>query len=66
MQESVIIGLVKKKRPFQRIQITLISGKIHTAGLELFKGHRDESVSCASPIFSFILISFSLNVVLFL
>lgn len=64
--ESVIIGLVKKKCSFQIIQIALISRKIHTEGLELFKKHHDESVSCANPIFSFILVSFSLNVVLFL
>lgn len=56
----------KKKCSFQRIQIALISRKIHTAALGLFKRHHDESVSCANPIFSFILISFSLNVVFFL
>lgn len=69
VQESVIIGLVKKKKKkcsFQRIQIALISRKIHTAALGLFKRHRDESVSGASTIFSFILISFALNVFLFL
>jgi len=65
VQESVIIGLVKKMCSFQRIQIALISRKIHTAGLGLFKRHHDESVSCASPIFSFILVSFSINVILF-
>lgn len=54
----------KKKCSSQRIQTALISSKIHTAGLGLFKRHCDESVSCASPIFSFILISFSPNVVL--
>lgn len=52
----------KKKCSSQRIQTALISSKMHTAGLGLFKRHCDESVSCASPIFSFILISFSLNV----
>lgn len=56
----------KKKCSFQRIQIALISRKIHTAALGLFKRHRDESVSGASTIFSFILISFALNVFLFL
>lgn len=63
VQESVIIGLVRKICSFQRIQIALISRKIRTAGLGLFKRHHDESVSCASPIFSFILVSFSLNIV---
>lgn len=56
----------KKKCSFQRIQIALISRKIHTAALGLFKRHRDESVSGASTIFSFILISSALNVFLFL
>lgn len=66
VQESVIIALVLKKMCFfQGIQIALISRKIHTAGLGLFKRHHDESVSHAGPIFSFILISFSLNLVVF-
>lgn len=56
----------KKKCSFQRIQIALISRKIHTAALGLFKRHRDKSVSGASTIFSFILISSALNIFLFL
>lgn len=56
----------KKKCSFHGIQIALISRKIPTAGLGLFKRHHDKSVSHAGPIFSFILLSFSLNLAVFL
>lgn len=50
----------KKKCSFQGIQFALISRKIHTSGLGLFKMHHEKSVSHTGPIFSFILISFFL------
>jgi len=64
--ESVIIGLVKKDCSFQRIQIALISSKIHTAALGLFKRHHDESLLCVFFIFIFFFISFSINYFLFI